>query len=340
MDTIKSGKFLLSLRQEKSLSQKEVADIIGVSDKTISKWECGEGVPSIDFLVKLSEFYEVTIDEIVKGERKLKEEQVAINKKEEKIFFNLPYFTISSLSFGLIGLLIFILVMYLGKSLTGSTITLLIFGIIQFIFMIFALNNEDNKKYFTYHTPLILFSFFNLYLSLYSLGTLLMTVNLSVEIYLSGIGFLFAILECLPLLGLLTYSLFKNRKNERSYKEMVSQNYQKYIDVLTFSLSLASLLHLVFSHYEVKEAGYYYALLSLLGIVMIISLIDFVIKKEIPFLFLTVILIASFAGLMINTADYFIPEINGLGMIAIIAYICYVIVFVSKKKLKNIKCNN
>ena len=340
MNTIKSGKFLLDLRKEKSLSQKEVADIIGVSDKTISKWECGEGFPSIDFLVKLSEFYEVTIDEIVKGERIVKEEQVAINKKEEKIIFNLPYFTISSLSFGLIGLLIFILVMYLGKSLTGSTITLLIFGIIQFILMIFALNKEDNKKYFTYHTPLILFSFFNLYLSLYSLGALLMTVNLSTEIYLSGIGLLLAILECLPLFGLLTYSLFNIRKNERSYKEMVSQNFQKYIDVLTFSLSLASLLHLAFSHYEVKEAVYYYVLLSLLGIVMIISLIDFVIKKEIPFLLPTIILIASFAGLMINTADYFIPEINGLGVIAIVAYICYAIIFVSKNKLKNIKCNN
>ena len=36
MDTIKSGKFLLELRKEKTLSQKEVADIIGVSDKTIS----------------------------------------------------------------------------------------------------------------------------------------------------------------------------------------------------------------------------------------------------------------------------------------------------------------
>ena len=49
MDTIKSGKFLLELRKEKSLSQKEVADIIGISDKTISKWECGEGFPSVDF---------------------------------------------------------------------------------------------------------------------------------------------------------------------------------------------------------------------------------------------------------------------------------------------------
>ncbi len=73
---------------------------------------------------------------------------------------------------------------------------------------------------------------------------------------------------------------------------------------------------------------------------MIISLIDFVIKKEIPFLLPTIILIASFAGLMINTADYFIPEINGLGVIAIVAYICYAIIFVSKNKLKNIKCNN
>ena len=41
MDQIKIGKFIASLRKENEITQKQLAEIIRVSDKTISKWECG-----------------------------------------------------------------------------------------------------------------------------------------------------------------------------------------------------------------------------------------------------------------------------------------------------------
>lgn len=122
----------MELRKEEGLSQKEVADILEVSDKTISKCECGEGFPSIDYLVKLSSFYEITIDEIVKGERKeaikiIPQESVMSNKENKQI----PLLSIISLAIGVLALFVYILVMYAGHSLAGSTITLLFFSLIE-----------------------------------------------------------------------------------------------------------------------------------------------------------------------------------------------------------------
>ena len=52
-------------RDRKGLSQKEVAISIGVAPPQISKWEAGVTEPTLDNLIKLSEIYEITLDEIV-----------------------------------------------------------------------------------------------------------------------------------------------------------------------------------------------------------------------------------------------------------------------------------
>lgn len=68
MDQIKTGNFLVSLRKEKNITQQQLADILQVSVKAVSKWECGEGYPSLQSLKDLSDFYGVTVDEIINGE--------------------------------------------------------------------------------------------------------------------------------------------------------------------------------------------------------------------------------------------------------------------------------
>ena len=50
MDQIKTGKFISELRKEKEMTQTELAGIIGVSEKTVSKWETGRGMPEISTL--------------------------------------------------------------------------------------------------------------------------------------------------------------------------------------------------------------------------------------------------------------------------------------------------
>ena len=73
MDAAKVGDFLASLRKSKGYTQQEVADELNVSNKTISKWEQGGGFPEITVLPALAEFYGVSADEILAGERIMKE---------------------------------------------------------------------------------------------------------------------------------------------------------------------------------------------------------------------------------------------------------------------------
>ena len=68
MDTIKTGSYLAALRKNAGMTQQEVADRLGVSNKTISKWESGGGFPDIAILPALAELYGVTADDILAGE--------------------------------------------------------------------------------------------------------------------------------------------------------------------------------------------------------------------------------------------------------------------------------
>lgn len=69
MDQVKIGKFLSDERKAKGYTQKQLSELLGISDKTISKWECGRGYPSIDSLKEISTFFSVTIDELLSGEK-------------------------------------------------------------------------------------------------------------------------------------------------------------------------------------------------------------------------------------------------------------------------------
>ena len=62
------GEFVAALRQEKGLTQKQLADRLGVTDKAVSRWENGESFPDIGVLERLSEILEIKIQDIVVGE--------------------------------------------------------------------------------------------------------------------------------------------------------------------------------------------------------------------------------------------------------------------------------
>lgn len=69
---------LFNLRKNKKLSQEELANILGVSRQTISKWETGESTPDFDKIIPLCEFYGITSDELLSGKKDIIE-----TKKEE-----------------------------------------------------------------------------------------------------------------------------------------------------------------------------------------------------------------------------------------------------------------
>ena len=70
MDQIKVGSFLKDLRREKGITQEQLAEELGVSGRTISRWETGNNMPDIGLLVEIAEYFDVSIPEIIKGERK------------------------------------------------------------------------------------------------------------------------------------------------------------------------------------------------------------------------------------------------------------------------------
>ena len=126
MDLVKTGKFLQELRKENGLTQEQLAEQLGVSRRTVSRWETGSNMPDMDILIELSDFYAVDLREILSGERKsermnqeLKETvlQVADYSNEEKarLLRRMHWLFIA----GLAGFAVFLVIVLLGLESTA-----------------------------------------------------------------------------------------------------------------------------------------------------------------------------------------------------------------------------
>ena len=83
MDLIKTGKFIQERRKAKKLTQVQLAEKLLVSEKTISKWECGNGFPDTSLMLPLCEVLEITANELLSGKLLSNEEYKA--KAEENL---------------------------------------------------------------------------------------------------------------------------------------------------------------------------------------------------------------------------------------------------------------
>ncbi len=70
MNLTKMGEFLKELRKEKNMTQEQLAEMLNVSGRTVSRWETGSNMPDLDILIELADFYDVDIRELIDGERK------------------------------------------------------------------------------------------------------------------------------------------------------------------------------------------------------------------------------------------------------------------------------
>ena len=68
MDQISSGKFIARKRKEQNLTQEQLAERLGVSNKTISKWETGKCMPDYAVVKSLCEELKVSVSELMDGE--------------------------------------------------------------------------------------------------------------------------------------------------------------------------------------------------------------------------------------------------------------------------------
>lgn len=97
MNQKQTGKFIAELRRERGLTQKELADKLLLSDKTVSKWEQGRGLPEISLLLPLCDELGITVNELLSGKRlsdseyKKNAEQNMVELMKQKNEFRLRY---------------------------------------------------------------------------------------------------------------------------------------------------------------------------------------------------------------------------------------------------------
>ena len=68
MNLTKTGKLLSRLRKERGMTQKDVADVLHISDRTVSKWERGSGLPDVSMWKGISALYGIDIEKLLEGE--------------------------------------------------------------------------------------------------------------------------------------------------------------------------------------------------------------------------------------------------------------------------------
>lgn len=119
-DFTKSGEFIASLRKERGLTQSELATMIGVGDKSVSKWERGINVPDVLVLQSLAKIFNVSVNEILEGKRKEK-----IDPEIVKIYEN----------------------KYIRYSIIGALILLTIFF---WMLLIYFCNNYDKSRVYRF----------------------------------------------------------------------------------------------------------------------------------------------------------------------------------------------
>lgn len=80
MDQKKIGGFLRELRKERGLTQEQLSEILGVTNRSISRWENGVNMPDFDLVIEITKYFDVKIEEFLDGERKMGQ----MDKREEE----------------------------------------------------------------------------------------------------------------------------------------------------------------------------------------------------------------------------------------------------------------
>ncbi|SDI19454.1 Helix-turn-helix [Pseudobutyrivibrio sp. 49] len=86
LDLLKTGSFISEMRKDKGLTQKQLADLVGVSDKAVSRWETGKGLPDTSIMPELCKALDINVNELLSGERLNAE---AYSGKAEEIMVDL-----------------------------------------------------------------------------------------------------------------------------------------------------------------------------------------------------------------------------------------------------------
>ncbi len=82
MSTVEFGKFLMTLRKEKGITQSQLAEKLNVTDKAVSRWETGRNYPDIETFERLAKIFEITVSELLEGRRIEKKQLISVSENQ------------------------------------------------------------------------------------------------------------------------------------------------------------------------------------------------------------------------------------------------------------------
>lgn len=213
----KIAEFLQTLRKAKGYTQQDVADYLGVSNKTVSKWETGQVLPDILTIKALAELYDISVDELLGGQKAKKDRPIKTEARDNLIINNLNkkiniFFLVSLIPFS-IGLVISIILDFTGYNLIGFALSIffILLTIIIYLLPNFLFNKEEiilvkeNYKNGWYKIGPCLISFFIFGLTTLSIHNYFIVFAIIIDI---ALGFLLYLITK----KYLTTSLFKTLK--------------------------------------------------------------------------------------------------------------------------------
>ena len=165
MDCQKIGSFILAIRKEKNMTQKQLADKLHVTDRAVSKWERGLGIPDVSLLSDLSNILGVSINEILAGEKI----DTLSRKKADKIIIDGIYFYCKSKSIKYFWLLCIMLFFFFFSCFLFNFIIIISNTYIYYFFIIIFLKlnskRDINRKIVVlfcllYSITLLIYTFF------------------------------------------------------------------------------------------------------------------------------------------------------------------------------------
>lgn len=157
MDQIKIGNFISKRRKEKNITQTKLAEMLGITDRAVSKWENGICMPDASNIPKLCEILDITINDLFSGEivsmknynKKAEENLLEITQIEEKLNKKLMMYKVV---IGAMSSITFFVLMFILAYIAENNITKIILFILAFIILIvgvsFALKIETETGYY------------------------------------------------------------------------------------------------------------------------------------------------------------------------------------------------
>ena len=157
MNQIKIGVFIAKCRKDKKLTQAQLAEKLGITDRAVSKWETGKGMPDSSIMLELCEILEISVNELLSGEmiemkdydKKAEENLLNMAKREEMqnkklLFYENIIGIISSVTF----IVLIIVAAYLVQSLIARIVLFIIAFLIFIMGVSVALKIETEAGYY------------------------------------------------------------------------------------------------------------------------------------------------------------------------------------------------